>query len=66
VVTGFSACEDGCIVTTYEAGEYDELPPVALEHGVAIEAFDKASLDAAKSILEALKAAKKAKAESGE
>lgn len=62
VVSGFSACEDGCVVTTYEPGEYENLPPIALEHGVAIGAFDEASEKDAKEIVEALKAEAKAKA----
>lgn len=70
VIAGFSACEDGCIVTTYEPGEYEELPPVALEHGVAIGAFDEESSKVAKALVNAAKAEAKAKekaeAESGE
>lgn len=57
VVSGFSACEDGCVVNTYEPGEYETLPVVALEHGLAINAFDEASVEFAKSLFAQLKEA---------
>lgn len=51
VITGFSACEDGCVVNTYLPGEYESLPPVALEHGLAISAFSDESVEIAKAAL---------------
>lgn len=51
VITGFSACEDGCVVTTYEPGEYETLPAVALEHGLAIKAFSEDCIKLAEAAL---------------
>ncbi len=55
VIAGFSACEDGCVVTTYEPGEYETLPLVALEHGLAIKAFSEDSIKLAESALAVVK-----------
>jgi hypothetical protein len=55
VKVGFSACEDGCVVNTYAPGEYDDLPAVALEHGLAISAFSDDSVELAKAALESAK-----------
>ncbi len=51
IITGFTACEDGCVVNTYEPGEYETLPAVALEHGLAIKAFSEDSIKFAESAL---------------
>lgn len=63
VINGFSACEDGCVVNTYEPGEYDSLPAVALEHGLAINAFDESSVEFAKELFAQLKVESETKVE---
>ncbi len=55
VLNGFSACEDGCVVNTYEPGEYESLPAVALEHGLAIGAFSDETVQLAQDALDQAK-----------